>query len=361
MGNYYRRYTGSRRRKKRHILLGMLILLVILLLTAGGLYLYANRAELPEWLHFSSKQDPPEVSDPQDEQAGTTPDDDFELIIEDPADPQPQPDEEPEPLPRVCGWYAAGTALLEDSSGVLTDLRDSGRQQLAVLVKDGEGYSLLPDSTEEQGAVSDQAEAFARILSDAKSSTDTPPVAILPALRDNLRPRKLYRSSALHVDSGATWLDRNYEAWFSPAGKDTAACLLAQLEACQAQGFSHVILTDFQFPTLGKTELIDDSDMTSHAAALTQLARTLSEGTELSLGLLLTDSAAQNLLDSDAGQDVMELAQYFDVLYVDTAAGDTDLTVLRQALAETDCRLGVFVDRDGILSDDSLDVIYMER
>lgn len=358
---YYRRYTGSRRRKKRHMLLGMLILLLVLVLVAGGFYLYAHWTELPVWLHMTEEEKPnSNADDPADSQTPSDPDGDFDLIIEDPATPDDAPDapETPE-LTWVYAWYAQGAALLEDTPGVLTDFRDSGLPQLAVLVKDAEGYALLPNADAEQGAVSEQAEAFARALSDAKTALEEAPVAILPALRDNLRPRKLYRSSALHVDSGATWLDRNYEAWFNPAGKDTEACLLAQLEACAAQGFSHVILTDFQYPTLGKTELIDYGDISSRAAALTDLARRISEKSPVSLGLLLTDAAAQDLLDSDAGQDVMELAQYFDVLYADASDADIDLEPLKQALSETECRLGVFAPWGSPVADNTLDMVLM--
>ena len=69
---------------------------------------------------------------------------------------------------------------------------------------------------------------------------------------------------------------------------------------------------------------------------------------------------AQDLLDSEAGQDVMELAQYFDVLYVDTAASDADLSALRHALAETDCRLGLLAPAGSARSDETLDVIVKQ-
>lgn len=362
---YYRRYTGSRRRKKRHILLGMLLLLLVLALAAGGLWLYSRRADLPEWLHFPFRE--PASSDQQEqpgEQDGKAPpadpaEEDFDLTIEDPEPPVPDTSETPSAAP-IFAQYAEGAALLEDYAAVMTDLRDSGLQQLALLVKDETGASLLPDGSAEQGAVSEQAETFAALLSDANRAAAEAPVAILPALRDNLRPRTLYRSSALRVGSGATWLDRDYSAWFDPSGKDTASCLLAQLAACEAQGFCQVVLTDFQFPTVGKTQLINLSDTPSKTAALTELARQLSEGTALPLGLLLTDHAAQDLLDSEAGQDVMELAQYFDVLYVDTAASDADLSALRHALAETDCRLGLLAPAGSARSDETLDVIVKQ-
>lgn len=357
---YYRRYTGSRRRKKRHMLLGMLILLLVLVLAAVGLYLYAHWAELPAWLHMTQDDTPASnPDDPANGQAAGDSDEDFDLIIENPTPPEDEPEPETPTLTWVYAWHTEGASLLADMPGVLTDFRDSGLPQLAIVVKDAEGYSLLPDGETEQGAVSEQAEAFARALSDVKNASAEAPIAILPALRDNLRPRKLYRASALHVDSGATWLDRNYEAWFNPAGKDTEGCLLAQLEACAIQGFSHVILTDFQYPTLGKTELIDYGDIPSRAAALTDLARRISEASPISLGLVLTDAAVQNLLDSDSGQDVMELAQYFDVLYADVSDADVDLEPLKQALSETDCRLGVFSVWGNAISDDTLDMVMM--
>ena len=359
---YYHRYTGARRRKKRHILLGMLLLLLVLALAAGGLWLYSRRGDLPEWLHFPVREPSPsgQQEQPDAPESETPPaDEDFDLTIEGPEPQEPDAQETPSAAP-IFAQYAEGTALLEDYAAVMTDLRDSGLTQLAILVKDETGASLLPDSDAAQGAVSEQAETFTALLSDAKDASEAAPVAILPALRDDLRPRKLYRSSALRVESGATWLDRDYSAWFDPSGKDTASCLLAQLAACQAQGFCQAVLTEFQFPTVGKTQLIDLSGTPSKTAALTELARQLSEGTTLPLGLLLTEHAAQDLLDSEAGQDVMELAQYFDVLYVDTAASDTDLSALRQALAETDCRLGILAPAGSARSDETLDVIVKQ-
>ena len=48
------------------------------------------------------------------------------------------------------------------------------------------------------------------------------------------------------------------------------------------------------------------------------------------------------------------------MLYVDTAASDADLSALRHALAETDCRLGLLAPAGSARSDETLDVIVKQ-
>ena len=349
MPNYYNSYKGSRRRKRNRIRVLLLILLLLVVVGAAVLLFLPDRAIFTSdglRLPFGRQTEPPEDGLP----------DDFELVIEGdpsgtgapspieptPSDPQPGPASPPEELDvpaeePLYAFYADGFAFLQDPSAVLTQMTDSGCRQLALRVKDGEGNTLVPDGEGAQGGVLPQAGDFAAAVKQLSS----PPAVVLNALRDNVRPRTLYRASALHTGSGAIWLDRSYLSWFDPTGKDTAANLITQINACAALGAGQVILIDFQFPTVGKVELINFSHISSRTAALTQLAGRLREGTEIELALLLTDEAAKNLLDGSAGQDVMELAQYFDLLYVNPASG-ADPAILEEALRDTDCRVGLY-------------------
>ena len=359
MPNYYNSYKGSRRRKRQRIRIVILIVLLLVIAGVAAFLLLQDKAVFSAdgiRLPFGKKQS---VSD------DPLPDD-IELVIEPPVDTPPATPAEDDPavtpapqepdvtVPAVTplnALYAGGFRFVQETPAVLTELVDSGRNELAILVKDTDGNTLIPDSDGAQGGVSPQAGAFAQALQELKS----PPAILLPALKDNIRPRTMYRGSALHTSSGAVWLDRTYISWFDPTGKDTADNLLTQIRACEALGVKQVILTDFQFPTAGKTHLIDYKNIPSKTAALTELARQLSEGAEVELGLLLTDEAAQNLLDTEAGQDVMELAQYFDVLYLQTASG-ADPAVLEEAIRETGCRVGLYASTknripDGFLSD----------
>ena len=61
------------------------------------------------------------------------------------------------------------------------------------------------------------------------------------------------------------------------------------------------------------------------------------------LGLLLTEIAASDLLDGTSGQDVAELAQYFDILYLPAADFSTDLSAVEGAVEDTECRVGLLL------------------
>lgn len=363
MPNYYNSYKGSRRRKRQRIRIVILVLLLLVVLGVAAFFLLQDKAV------FSSEGIRLPFGEKQTGKTNETLPDDFQLVIEEPADVVPSPAEEQPVSPSVPqepveivpavtpvnALYAGGFRFVQETPAVLTELTDSGRDQLAILVKDTDGNTLIPDADGAQGGVSPQADAFAEAVRELKA----PPVILLPALKDNVRPRTIYRGSALHTSSGAVWLDRTYISWFDPTGKDTADNLLTQIRACEALGVKQIVLTDFQFPTVGKTHLIDYRNVPSHTAALTQLAKALREGTEAELGLLLTDEAALNLLDTEAGQDVMELAQYFDVLYMSTASG-ADPAVLEEAIRETGCRVGLYASTKNRIPEDFLsDVILI--
>ena len=171
-------------------------------------------------------------------------------------------------------------------------------------------------------------------------------IAVISALRDNVRPRTTHRGSSLKLESGSTWLDREYMAWFDPAGEDTLACLLATVRACEAAGFEQVVLEDFSYPTAGKLDLITMPDSADRVQALTQLANQLRDGTDLALGLVLTPEAAASLTDPVSGQDVAALAPFFDRMYA-PGGFDADLSPLDSAVEGTQCEIGLYVRASG--------------
>lgn len=237
---------------------------------------------------------------------------------------------------RTQALLVEGEALLSDKAGLPERLARSGCTQLAFVVKTPDGLSLVDDDDVSDG-VSDQAAVFALEL----DTLETGRVAVISALRDNVRPRVSHRGSALKLESGSTWLDREYYAWFDPAGADTLDCLLATVRACEAAGFQQVVLDSFCYPTAGKLELLDYGDAATRRDALTALAQGLREGTRLELGLLLTETAALELWDEVSGQDVAALAPYFDRMYVPDVGAD--LALADGAVSGTDCRVGLYL------------------
>ena len=350
---YHDRYRGSRRRRRNRI---KIILLVLLLLVVAGLaalfFLQDAVVFTSNGFRFpSSQQEQQTDKDPVDP-------DDIHLEIEapqpgasDPLNPQqpeasppsqpaPQPEPQPVELPQTAALVVTPEELLTDRANVLRRISEGGYSQLAVQVKTPDGLAWVNDGLVKDG-VSTDSDAFLEAL----DGVDLPKIAVISALRDNVRPRTGYRSSALHTNSGATWLDREYISWFDPAGKDTLTCLLAMIDACEAAGFEQVVLQNFHCPNAGKTELIDYGDGYSRQSALTELARQLREETEMPLGLVLTETAASDLLDSLSGQDVAELAQYFDLIYLPAADFSADRTAVEHAAEDTACRVGLVLSQ----------------
>ncbi|MBQ4577545.1 MAG: hypothetical protein IJA84_00650 [Clostridia bacterium] len=349
---YYDRYRGSRRKRQNRI---KIILLILVLLVVVGL---AALFFLQDTVIFTTNGFRFPFFDKENEQKNDPPldPDDVHLEIEDPqpgasdlhrpetptaptapSAPQEQPTQ-PVELPRTAALVLDGSAILTDRADVLRRISEGAYSQLALQVKSPEGISLVDDGLVKDG-VSPDASDFLTAL----EGMDVPKVAVISALRDNVRPRTDYRASALKLSSGSTWLDREYLSWFDPAGKDTLSCLLASVEACEAAGFEQVVLQNFRYPTAGKLELIDYGDAQSRRGALTELARRLRESTEMPLGLVLTQEAATGLLDGTAGLDVAELAQYFDVLYAPASDFSADLSALDSAVEGTACRVGLAV------------------
>ena len=349
---YYDRYRGSRRKKRNRIKILLLILLLLVVVGLAALFFLQDAVVFTsDGFHFpfgtqqtDDKQDPPldpddiqlEIEAPQPGNPGqlhpgqsepVTP----QLPVE-PVTPQP------EILEQTAALLLDGTSLLTDSADVLRQISEGSYAQMALQIKTPDGIALLNDGTVKDG-ISPDSEAFAETL----AKMDVPKIAVICALRDNVRPRTGYRSSALHTASGATWLDREYIAWFDPAGKDTLECLVAMIEACKTAGFEQVVLENFHYPNAGKLELIDYSDTPSRQSALTELARQLQEAVDMPLGLMLTETAASDLLDSTSGQDVAELAQYFDILYLPATDFDADLSAIDKAVRDTECRVGLLL------------------
>jgi len=352
---YYDRYRGSRRKRQNRI---KIILLVLVLLVVVGL---AALFFLQDTVIFTTDGFRFPFSDKEDGQKNDLPldPDDVHLEIEDPqpgasdlhrpetptaptapSAPQEQPTQ-PAELPQTAALMLNGSAIVEDRADVLRRISEGAYSQLALQIKSPEGISLLDDGLVKDG-ISPDAEAFAAAL----EGMDLSKVAVISALRDNVRPRTGHRSSSLKLESGSTWLDREYMAWFDPAGEDTLACLLAAVRACEAAGFEQVVLENFCYPTAGKLELITMPDSAGRVQALTQLANQLRDGTHMALGLVLTQEAAANLTDNISGQDVSALAPFFDRMYA-PGGFDADLSALDSAAEGTQCEIGLYVSGNG--------------
>ena len=347
---YYDRYRGSRRKRRNQLKIALLVLLLLVVVGLAALFFLQDTVIFTnDGFRFpfapkenTQKNDPPldpddvplEITDPQPGSADLRP----AQPATTPTAPTEAPTQPPVELPQMAALLLDGNALVQDSAAVLRRVSEGSYSQLALQVKSPEGIALLDDGLVAEG-ISADADAFAAAL----EKLDVNRIAVISALRDNIRPRTGYRAASLKLDSGSTWLDREYLSWFDPTAKDTLPCLLAMIDACEAAGFEQVLLQNFRYPTTGKLELINYGDAATRTEAITQLARQLREGTDLPLSMVLTAEAATQLTDGTAGLDIRQLAQFFAVLYVPASDFSADLTALDAAVADTGCRIGLAV------------------
>lgn len=347
---YYDRYRGSRRKRRNRLKIALLILLLLVVVGLAALFFLQDTVIFTtDGFRFPfadngdvQKTDPPlnaedvpfEIEDPQPGASDLRP----SVPPTAPTTPVETPTQPPVVLPQTAALLLDGSHIVTSSADVLRRVSEGSYSQLALQVKSPEGISLLDDGLVAEG-ISADADAFAAAL----TQMDVDKIAVISALRDNVRPRTGYRGSALKLDSGSTWLDREYLSWFDPTGEDTLPCLQAMVDACETAGFAQVLLQNFRYPTAGKLELINYGDAAARTYAITQLARQLRESTDLPLSMVLTAEAAANLTDGTAGLDVAELAKFFAVLYVPASDFSADLAALDAAVADTDCRIGLAV------------------
>lgn len=319
-------YYGRRRRKL------VVFLLLLLLLVAVFVFFYVQEYIVftADGFRFSFRASQPAEPDPEP----VTPPD---VVIDDPVDspepnpePTPGPDDTPEdddPLPEQS--YQPTRALwvpkvADFVSGNIAEPLNG----LAMTIKDVDGALVLSADSSISAAASSLQQSGGRA------------VALASALRDNTAPRNDF-SLSVRTHSGVRWLDYNYISWINPYAEGAADFLAALAQSCYDAGFDELVLQDFQFPTAGKTSLLDYGQQAlSRTEALAALLAAVRERApeELAVSVVLTDTAASSLVDADAGQDVSLLAPHCTRLYVATADPAIDLSVLEAAVADSDCK-----------------------
>lgn len=313
--------------RRRHKIVFLLVLLLFLL--AVFLFFY-----MQEYIVFTADGFRFSFSSRQEEPPADSSEDSPHLIVEDPVDPpddepsnntgSTEPDEPNEPVVSAAETRALWVAGVDELDSAL--LRDP-YNALALTVRDYDGVSILDSGTAAADAVSSLTENGGRAI------------ALVSALRDNTAPRN-DANVAVRTGSGARWLDYDYISWLNPYAEGTADVLIQLAQSCYTAGFDELVLQNFQFPTVGRTELISyGSQEPSRTEALTALLQAVREGApgDLAISVVLTDTAASSLRDENAGQDVSLLAPLCARLYVQTQDPAFDLSALQDALRDTDC------------------------
>ncbi len=336
----YRPYRGSRRENKLKVIIAVTCVVVLFLIAISAFFI------TQEYLVFTAEgfrfnfpwqqqQEPDIAPDIPDDGTDVPDDEDINIQIEDATpEPQPQPEPEPEPEPEPLGFSIAELFTTEQ---ILTQgVEPPG--DFAITVKAPDGVWLLPDDQSSSEVTTSLSQ-----LSEGVHS-----IAIASAMRDAITPRE-QRQAAVTTPNSLTWLDYDYISWFSPYSELTADFLISLLDACADAGFSELMLYNFQFPTVGQTDLItfeQDSEQL-RVQAISDIALSLSEAAEqrgIAISLLLTQTAGAQLYDGNAGQDVTQLAQYFDKMYVQAeTTDDVTFAPLIDALDGTDCAIGYYL------------------
>ncbi len=159
--------------------------------------------------------------------------------------------------------------------------------------------------------------------------------------------------------NGVTWMDYDYLTWMAPSGPDTAEYLGQLAVSCKQLGFEGLLLADLGYPTRGKTNIVGTDRQGDRAALTAQMIQNLRGYADgLFIAAELTDTAAAQLIDAEAGQDVIQLAAVCDWLTAPVPfAEDPSVAPLRQTIEaqQSDCRLMLSLPADMLPADKSFD------
>ena len=345
---YYDRYRGTRRKKQQNkLLVFSLVLLVFIVVAVAILVLGDYVTYSADGFHFTwgdlldNNKPPVTIPDDDSGDSDSNPDDDPDYVIDDNNNSQKPP----------------FTLAQGQTGSILTDLSlflsldgalPSPLNGYAVWVKDTSGNRYLPSAIDNYNSNGLWSNAAA--LRDKANTLSTADglhtLAVLNAFRDPLLPHKAYGAAA--IDAGkAFWKDANGSTWLDPATAGGNIIVIEMIKRCKAAKFDEILLTDFRYPTNYDgdvstiTSVVEDNKANSLTAVAKQAKSTLGNA-NIKLSCLLTATAAQTLKDAAAGQDVTKLAQYIDCFYIETNDANIDLSVLKAALAGTDCTIALW-------------------
>lgn len=362
-------YYGRRKGFKRRLTIFLLVLLLILMALAAGFFylqefiVYTSdgfRFDFP-FLQPSSRQPEEEPAPPEEIPLITGDGDEEEKPAPEEGESPDQTPEEHPPAQTVAAHWAAGELSQVGDPAYRARLMEWADQAdcdtLVFTVKTPNGQVLIPtDSAVAAQIGSVNADPAAAEGLAALKAEGFHLVARLSANRDNIAPRAL-RENMVATYSGVTWMDYDYLTWMAPSGPNTAEYLGQLAVSCKQLGFEGLLLADLGYPTRGKVSLVGTDRQGDRAALTAQMIQNLRGYADgLFIAAELTDAAAANLVDAEAGQDVTQLAAVCDWLAAPLPfAEDPAAAPLRQALESGDCRLLLSLPADMLPADKSLD------
>lgn len=341
-------YHGRRSRRKKFIMgVVFFVLLVFIVVALTAFFVQEHMIFNSEGFRFESL-----FGIKSDEEEGNgqnisypPPLIDIEKTEED--DPLPEKENIPAGLEQIHSCVLINP---EDIRSFL-DNADETTDAYAIDVKPADGRYLIPNNdfpTDEQRAV-------ASVLPTLEQ---THKIAVTSVMLDNEVPRQ-NQELALRTAKSVLWLDSYDRTWFNPYVDNIDVYCSNIIDNCVKAGFNQIILRDFQFCTMGKTNLIsygevEDTD-DARISRITRIAQEIYETFEkqdVVISILLTETAAKELIDPAAGQNVALLARYCHMLYIPVDAdelAELDLTAIEAAISGTSCRIGLYISGEGSL------------
>lgn len=300
-----------------------IVLLCLLLLSSIAFLLFKDRILNPK------------EEKPQQQEMEKLPEGELEIIIE-----QPRPPEAKE----MRALALDDSVLRGGTENAFRAMEELGANALSVRIKSSDGklqYSSAIAEAIEAGAVVGNAVSDGAI--EDLTASEHHCIARIAALHDSTFAYRYPGETAILQlqHPGVVWYDPDSTFWLDPE-KDWTRRYLAGIAAeCAALGFDEVLLDEFSYPSNGRQSNIDASGRkASKEEALKGLAEELFKTLQDSTTLLSVELSAQTVLNGGneaKGQNVRELALYFDRIYVKTTA--EQLPELQQALDGVDVEL----------------------
>ena len=343
---YYDRYRGTKRKNQQKKLLVVSIVLLVLIVVAVGLLVLGDHITYSaDGFHFTWG-DPPKNDDKPIELPKDDPDEDPDYVI---GGDSTSPDF------ALTPGQMGSQLVIADQYLTLENALPSPLNGYAVWVKDANGIRYLPSAIDNYNnngiwAGSTSSLTLAAKLSQLSAVEGMHTVAVLNAFRDPILPYKAYGAAA--IDAGSNfWLDANGSSWLDPSTAGGKAIVVEMVKRCKAAGFDEILLTDFRYPSaqdgdVSKITSVADANKINSVTAVAKQVHSTIGNAKIRLSCLLTDTAAQSLIDTVAGQEVAKLAQYIDCFYVKTDDASIDLAALKAALSGTDCKIALWYTGD---------------
>lgn len=365
-------YYGRKRGFKRRLTIFLLALLLVgMALAAGFFYLQEYIVYTADGFRFDFPFLKPD-NQPESPQPEQLPEQ-IPLVTDDEKDEkdsqqgegeEQQPEDQPEqpPAQSMGAHWAAGELAQVGDPAYRTLLMDWARQagcdSLVFTVKTPNGQVLIPTDSAiaaQVGSVNADpavAEGLAALKAEGFRL-----VARLSVNRDNIAPRAL-RANAVTTYNGVNWMDYDYLTWMAPSGPNTAEYLGQLAASCKQLGFDGLLLADLGYPTRGKVSIVGTDRQGDRAALTAQMIQNLHGYADgLFIAAELTDTAATQLTDAEAGQDAAQLAAVCDWLVMALPfAEDPAAAPLRQLLEaqQSDCQLLLSLPADMLPADKNL-------